>query len=258
MDPARVAPARDVHPHDRGEGLVVDAVVAVAHDRAVDIARDDQDQRVGRVPQGPLDPGGVEQAEGDVQGLAKAPVGVVVDFSGVDDDPDPQLPLRLAVARQAGVVLGQEPAEQRDDAVQQEGLGGLVDRVDERQDAVAAVDEPVAVPLVDARRAQRSLEQLVGLVPELALDGIRAGGGTLDVQCHDGTVARQVWCLAWSHQRSPGRSRNAVATTVRCDPIGYTWAWVDIVPPCREWLGTLAADRDTVRRRREARAGPGG
>jgi hypothetical protein len=87
----------------------------MAHDRAVDIPGDDQHQRIGRLAPGPLDPGGVEQAEGDVKGLAEAPVGVVVAFSRV--------------------------AEQGDHTGRQERLGGLVDRVDERQDAAQSVTE---------------------------------------------------------------------------------------------------------------------
>ena len=65
------------------ESLVVDAFVAVAHDRSVDVSRDDQDQRIGHLPQGPLHPCGVEQAERDVQRLTEASVGVVVDSQSV-------------------------------------------------------------------------------------------------------------------------------------------------------------------------------
>jgi hypothetical protein len=59
VDPARVASARHLHAYELMEGLVVDAVVAVAHDRSVDISRDDQAQRIGHLPQGPLHPWGV-------------------------------------------------------------------------------------------------------------------------------------------------------------------------------------------------------
>jgi hypothetical protein len=38
VDPAWVALARDLHAHGRVEGMLVDAVVAVAHDGAVDIS----------------------------------------------------------------------------------------------------------------------------------------------------------------------------------------------------------------------------
>ena len=80
-----------------------------------------------------------------------APVGVVVHFPGVHYDAHPQLPLRLAVPRQAGVVRGEELLENRDRAVQQHRLGHPVDRADEREDAVPPVDEPVVVTLADAR-----------------------------------------------------------------------------------------------------------
>ena len=46
------------------------------------------------VPERFLDAGGVEQAKGDVQRLAEASVGVVVDFAGVHDGADPKLPVR--------------------------------------------------------------------------------------------------------------------------------------------------------------------
>jgi hypothetical protein len=48
----------------------------------------------------------------------------------VDDDADPQLTFRPAGVREAGVVVGQETVEGRDDAVQQERLGNLVYRMD--------------------------------------------------------------------------------------------------------------------------------
>ena len=37
MNPAWVAVARDLHAHERVEGMLVDTVVAVTHDGAVDI-----------------------------------------------------------------------------------------------------------------------------------------------------------------------------------------------------------------------------
>jgi hypothetical protein len=212
-DPARVAPARDLNAHHLVEGLVVDAVVAVADNRAVDVSRDDEDQRIGQLPERPFDRGGVEQAERDVQRLAVAPVGVVVHFPGVHYDADPQLPLRLAVARQAVVVLTEKLVESRDRAVQQECLGHLVDRTDKRQDAVSPVNEPVVVALADARPAQRPFEQLVGLVPELALDGIGTAGGSLDVHRDNRTVLRQAGRWERGHQVPP-RQRRLSATTV--------------------------------------------
>jgi hypothetical protein len=46
--------------------VLADTVVTVAHDGAVDISRDDKDQRVGGFPQRSFDGDGVEQAEGDI------------------------------------------------------------------------------------------------------------------------------------------------------------------------------------------------
>jgi hypothetical protein len=124
-----------------------------------------------------------------------------VDFSRVHHDTHPQLPLPSAGLRQAGVVVGEEPAEHGHHAVQQQRFGRLVDRMNERQDAVTPVDERVVVAAVDARLAQCRLEQLVRLVPELALDGVRAAGGTLDVQGHDGPVVRQAGRGERAHHR---------------------------------------------------------
>jgi hypothetical protein len=81
----------------------------MAHDRVVDIPRYDQDERIGRLPEGSFDPGGIEQAERDVECLTEASVGVVMDFAGVHDDADPQLPFLMAETRKAGVVVGEEP-----------------------------------------------------------------------------------------------------------------------------------------------------
>ena len=79
-----------------------------------------------------------------------------MDVPRVHDDPDPQLPLRLAVPRQAGVVLGEEPAKQGDGPVQQVAPSVPLHRLNQRQDAVAPVDERVAETLADeAGRAQR-------------------------------------------------------------------------------------------------------
>src|SRR5580658_2866534 len=93
--------------------------------------------------------GGVEQPERDVQCLAETSVGIVVHFSGVHDDADTQLPLRPAGAWQACVVIGQQLAQDGDGGFQQDRLGCPVYRVDEREDPVATVDEPVPVPPVD-------------------------------------------------------------------------------------------------------------
>jgi hypothetical protein len=57
----------------------------------------------------------------------------------------------------------------------------LVYRVDERQETVATVNVPVAMALADSCRAQRRVEQLVRLVPQLGLHGIRAASGAFDI-----------------------------------------------------------------------------
>lgn len=62
----------------------------------------------------------------------------------------------------------------------QAALGGLVHRVDEREDAVAAVDEPVTVLPADARLEQRCVEHLVQRAAELGLHWIGSAGRTLD------------------------------------------------------------------------------
>lgn len=98
---------------------------------------DDEDERSLRGLQRALDAGSVEQAEGGVQGLAEASVGVVEHRSGVDDDTDPQLAFRRA----GSVVLGQQQAESRNHTSQQHP-GGVI-RMDERQQAVAPVGESV-------------------------------------------------------------------------------------------------------------------
>ena len=54
---------------------------------------DDEDERSRRGLQRALDAGGVEQAEGGVQRLAEASVGVVEHRSELDDDTDPKLAL---------------------------------------------------------------------------------------------------------------------------------------------------------------------
>jgi hypothetical protein len=184
--------------------VIVDPAVAVANNRVVDIPRDNQDQRIDDLPECSFDRGGVEQAERDIQRLAEAPVGVVVHFPGMHYDAHPQLPLRLAVARQARVVLAEELAEGGNRAIEQDRLRHLVDRMNEREDAVSPVNEPVVVALVDARPAQRHLEQLVGLIPELALDGIGTAGGSLNVQRDNRTVLRQAGRQERRHQLTPG------------------------------------------------------
>jgi hypothetical protein len=197
VDPPGVAVTGDVDADERAEGVRVNAVVAVTHDGPVDVIGDDEGQRVSRGAERLLHAGGVEQAEGDVESFAEASVAVVVDFSGVQDDADAELPVQTVGSREAGVVIGQELAERGDGAVQQDGLGGPVDGVDEGEEAVAAVSEPVAMAPVDARRAQRLVEQLVERAAEFGLDRIGAAGGLLDVDGDDGPVPRRAEVLTW-------------------------------------------------------------
>lgn len=63
--------------------------------------------------------------------------------------------------------------------------------MDEREDAVAAVGEPVTVLPADARGEQGRIEELVQLPAELRLDRIGPAGGTLDIQRDDSPVTRQ-------------------------------------------------------------------
>jgi hypothetical protein len=107
-----------------------------------------------------------------------------VDQSGVDHDPDPQLAWR----RSDGVVIGQEKAEGRDNPSQQ-CFEHAVGRVDESQEAVAPVAEPVPVAGLDTRRTQRRVEQVVYGRAEFGLDRVGAAGGILDVERDDGPLA---------------------------------------------------------------------
>lgn len=202
LDPSGVAVAGDVDADERAEGVRVDAVVAVTNDGLVDVAGDDQGQRVSCGTEGFLHAGGVEQAEGDVECFAEASVGVIVDFSGVYHDADAELVVRAAGAREAGVVVGQELAECGYGAVQQDWLGDLVDGVDEGEEPVAAIGEPVAMVPVDARRAQRLAEQVVEGAAELGLNRVGAAGGLLDVDGDDRPVPRQA-----GRRRGPVRER---------------------------------------------------
>jgi hypothetical protein len=60
--------------------------------------------------------------------------------------------------------------------------------MDEREEAVAPVGEPVPVAGLDSRRAQRGVEQRVHRLTEFGLDVIRAAGGALDVERGDGSL----------------------------------------------------------------------
>ena len=79
----------DVDADERAEGVRVDAVVAVTHDRPVDVAGDDQGQRVSCGAERLLHAWRVEQAEGDVERFAETSVAVIVDFSRVHHDANP-------------------------------------------------------------------------------------------------------------------------------------------------------------------------
>jgi hypothetical protein len=150
--------ACEVDAYEGAEGVRVDAVVAMTDDGPADVFGDDLGQRGGCGPERLLHAGGVEEAEGDIEGFAEASVAVAADFSGVHDDADAELVARAVGGGEAGVVVGQEVAECRDDLVEQDWLGGLVDRVDEGEKPVAAVGEPVTMASADARRLQRLVE----------------------------------------------------------------------------------------------------
>lgn len=170
VDPARIPLTSDLRADEAVEGLLAGSVVAMAHDRAVDLTGDNEQERAWRRLERHLDAGSVEQAEGYIQRLPEASVGVIVDLSLVRDHADPQLALR----READVVAGQEPAENGDHPVHQQRPGRLAYLVDEREEAIATVDELVALARVDSRSAQRRVEQLVEHGPEFGFH--RIGG----------------------------------------------------------------------------------
>lgn len=116
VDPSGVAVAGDVDADERPEGVRVDTVAAVPHDGPVDVAGDDQGQRVSCGAERLLDAGGIEEAEGDIEGFAEGSVAVVADFSGVHDDADPELAARAAGAGETGVVVGWELGEPVEEA----------------------------------------------------------------------------------------------------------------------------------------------
>ena len=76
---------------------------------------------------------------------------VVVDLARVHDHADPEPALRADGTRQAGVVVGQEPGELGHYPAQQYRLGYLVDRMDEDEEPVTAIDERVIVTRPDSR-----------------------------------------------------------------------------------------------------------
>jgi hypothetical protein len=75
-----VRPAGDVRADQAVQGRLAGCVVAVAHDRSVDIAGDDKLEGAWCRPERHLDVGSVEEAEGYIQRPAEASVGVVVDM----------------------------------------------------------------------------------------------------------------------------------------------------------------------------------
>lgn len=115
-----------------------------AGEGVADVAGDYEQQGVGGCLEGRFGFGGVEQAAGDVQGLAEVAVVVAADLARVHDDADPE----LAARREAGVVAGQELGEDGDHPAEQRGQLG---RVDEGEQAVTAVDERVAAIRADTR-----------------------------------------------------------------------------------------------------------
>jgi hypothetical protein len=147
VDPALVLVACDLGSDavggDRGAGSGV-----VRRDRGVDVAGDDEQERARSRLERRLDAPGVKQAESGIQCFAEVSVVVVVDVPGMQDDADPELAVRAARMRKAGVVAGQELAESRDDEVDEERLVGWVDQ---RQQPIAAVGEPVAAARADSR-----------------------------------------------------------------------------------------------------------
>src|SRR5579863_7896897 len=74
--------------------------------------------------------------------------------------------------------------------------------MDESQGTIAPVGEPVTMALVDPRRAQRSIEQLIELGAQLGLNGIGTGSGTLYVDRDDSPVMGQTCRWRWCHQAS--------------------------------------------------------
>jgi hypothetical protein len=150
VDPALVLVAGDLN-GDRPGGSVAGYAGEARCDQVVDVAGDnEQDGHWCRFERR-LEAGGIEQAEGNVQGFAEASIGVVVDVPGMHDDADPEPAVLPARIREAGVVAAHKPAENGDDKVEQQGLVGWVDQGEQ---AIAAVSEPVAAARADSRRAR--------------------------------------------------------------------------------------------------------
>ena len=107
LNPAWMAATRDLDIAERLEGMLINAVVTMPYDRSVNIAGNNQHQRIGRPSKCILDTNMIKKAERDIQRLSEAAMGVVADFSGVDDHSDPEL-AQGTCPGQARVVVGKQ------------------------------------------------------------------------------------------------------------------------------------------------------
>ena len=90
------------------------------------------------------------------------------------DDPEPELPPAAFPFRKALIVIGEQPPQGGDERVEQQGLRNVIHGMDERQNAIAAVMERVAVRGFDSRGAHRRFQHAVDLLAQLFLDRIGA------------------------------------------------------------------------------------
>jgi hypothetical protein len=170
VDPALVVVAGDSN-GDEARGCVAGGYATRAgHEQVVNVAGNDEQHGSACHFERRFDAEGVEQTEGDVQGFAERSVVVVTNVPGVHYDTDSEPAVTPARIREAGVVARQQPAESGEGEAEQQRL---VCRVDQGEQAIAAVGEPVAAPRADPCRAKRGVEQLV--------DGdLRPGRGSTD------------------------------------------------------------------------------
>jgi hypothetical protein len=140
VDPALVLVAGDLRGNEADRAPRPGSRV-VKCERGVDVAGDDKQERTRCRLQFRLDARGIEQPEGGIQRFAEVSVDVVVYVPVVQDDANPELAVSADRMRQAGVVAGQELAEDRDDEVDE---GRFVAKVDQGEQVIAAVGEPVA------------------------------------------------------------------------------------------------------------------
>lgn len=199
-DPSGVAVPCDVDGDEWTEGVEVGTGVAMAHDSPVDLIGDDQGQRGSRGSECLLDAGGIKEAKGDVKGFTEASVVVVMDYSGMYHDADPELLVQASSGGETSVVTGQQLVECGDGMVQHDWLGGLVGWTDEGKKPVAAVYETVTVTPMDTCRTQCLIEQIVQSAAEFSFDGVWATGGLFDVDGHNDAVPRPA-----SRRRKPVR-----------------------------------------------------